>query len=211
MINSPTAQFRFPFLAIIGLLLLLSGCIGSRPSQPIAFLVLTPDPEKQNFSDADASPPLPVSTILIRRISIPTYLDRSEVTYFGTDGTIKTFPRYRWSEPLEKGISRSLRQHLLKYQSVGRVDTSEQRRASSGQDYRIWIDILELRPRADASLELTFFVEIEESATSLHEHFSRTKSYPNSWDPSRPQSILIALDQALQDLASALLPEHYFP
>ena len=89
------------FLA--GMLLLLAGCLSLQPKpDPTQFFLLTPAPASQGVS---AGP-----TIGLHRVTVPDYLDQSQLVRRVGPDQVEFLPMARWAEPLATQVTRDPRE-----------------------------------------------------------------------------------------------------
>jgi uncharacterized lipoprotein YmbA len=124
-------------LALFGtILMILSGCIGT--TKPSKFYVLSALPE----SEATAKGVSKESTMAIGigPITLPSYLDRSQIVSRISINELKLAEFNRWAEPLKENFFRVLAENLSVL--LNTVDVSiYPRRISTPVNYQVAIDV----------------------------------------------------------------------
>jgi hypothetical protein len=142
--------FAWMILAVIGMLFL--GCAGT--STPSNFYLLRPLPESDDsLATAQGKNSL---SVLVGPITLPAYLDRTQiVTLFGNNElTMDEFSR--WAEPLKDNFYRVLLENLSLLLNTPRIYAYD-RRGPAPAEFQIIIDITRFESDARGGAYLTAF------------------------------------------------------
>ncbi|MEM9226699.1 MAG: PqiC family protein [Verrucomicrobiota bacterium] len=105
-------------LCLLGLTgLLLAGCSIGGKSTPSRFYVLSPSEEVTPQASFEGAPP-PVG---VSRIMIPGYLDRPQMVTSVAPNELKYSEFNRWGEPLQQGITETMRRNLIVHLGTDKV------------------------------------------------------------------------------------------
>ena len=101
---------NFPrFIPLFGLLLLLAGCFGKSPSPD--FYLLEPLADTHAAAqNQDMQPPV----IALSPVSLPKYVDRTQIVQATGKNSYQLNESQRWAEPLSDNINRILAENLTR-------------------------------------------------------------------------------------------------
>ena len=104
------ACFRGTLLILIMLSVVLAGCVGTNPSQPARFYMLSPTNDTKTPAQANIGEGR--ITIGIGPVEIPEYLNRAQIVTRVSPTELKLAEFDRWAEPLNNNFSRVLAENL---------------------------------------------------------------------------------------------------
>ena len=118
--------------------LAFSGCVSS----PVTLVALPPPTGMQRADDVASGP-----TILLRRVTLPDYLDSFPVVLGRAEGALVVSKNAEWAERLSQGVARVLRDALSRRLGADRALISGDGRIP---DAELTIEFLSLDPLGDS-------------------------------------------------------------
>jgi uncharacterized lipoprotein YmbA len=178
--------------AIAAIALALSACASSPPT-----LVALPSATAPAAAPASGA----TTTVRLRRVQVPDYLDGLPVVTGRDDHVLVVADRTEWAERPAEGISRVLRDALAQRLGSGRVlIAGDGRRA----DADLTVELIALDPARDAlTLDARWSFACR---TSAQGHAGRTVVRVET-SAATPQAVAAATSEALSRLADALVAE----
>lgn len=131
---------------ILAATLLWSGCLLKRSPQARTYVL---DP--MAAADATTLRETPLSVVGVLKVTVPGWIDRSEVTGRGAGGEIVTDEFARWGEPIGRGIQRVLAENLAALLPDRRV-VAAPFAPSLVVHHRVEVTITEAARQADGSV-----------------------------------------------------------
>jgi uncharacterized protein len=143
------AEFLWVILAVLPMV--VAGCGTSKPSQLYLLRPLRAS-EVGVPTTADKVGP----SVLVGPVSLPAYLDRTQVVTLTGDHEVASDEFIRWAEPLQENFSRVLVENLSLLLNTPEVYAFD-RRDSTPMDYQIIIDVTRFDTVAQGDAYLTAF------------------------------------------------------
>jgi len=132
---------RQKHVAIIFLALALAGCLGGQ-SPPTSFYMLSPLNPPQ--AGTLAATPDGRIRIGLSTVTVPEYLNRSEIV-INLDNTVYQLADFsKWAEPLSDNLTRVLEENLTNLLHDDSIDIFLASDSSIPPDYRLEVDVLRL-------------------------------------------------------------------
>ncbi len=188
---------------VVALLLVPAACLGPR-ADPSSFFVLSPA-----AAAAEGAAPLAV-TVGVGPISLPGYLERSEIAIRETEHRLAYAATDRWAEPLGANLTRVFGRNLERLLRPDHL-AFHPWYASAGVEYGVAMDITRFEADGDGTsvtLEATWRVEVVGDGTVLR----RTSVIQEESEGSGTEASVAALSRALarlaQDVALAVRRAH---
>ena len=128
-------------IAIILLSLALAGCLGGQ-SPPTSFYMLSPlNPSQTGTLAATADGRIRIG---LSTVTVPEYLNRSEIV-INLDNTVYQLADFsKWAEPLSDNLTRVLEENLTNLLHDDSIDIFLASDSSILPDYRLEVDVLRL-------------------------------------------------------------------
>ena len=183
---------------LIGLTLLLAGCVGSTP--PAQFYLLEPLTVAQSVGSSVADKP----TLALAPVRIPHYLERAQLVTASGKNTYQLDEMNRWAESLDDNITRVMLQELTSLVPADVVLASSQR-AKQAQ-LRLLVTILEFHidPQGQAKLAAQWQVSRGEEVIVSRQSVFEIPA--NSHDAQvKVQALNQCLNQLNREMASVLV------
>jgi uncharacterized lipoprotein YmbA len=133
-------------LAAVGLCGALAGCASPTPT----YFTLAAMPGVAQSSRH-------ALTVELRRVSVPGYLDRSEIVHSTADYTVRSSDRERWGEPVSDMVDRVFTENLVQRLPGASVFT-ESGAISTRPDMVVEVDLLRLD--ADATGQVVLLAQV---------------------------------------------------
>ena len=192
---------KFGSLPLLALFLLLTAC-GST-IQPKYYL-LTPAGDNMAVGDQK---PLHIS---VGPVTLPAYLDRSQIVTRRGTTELKLADGYRWAEPLQKNFSAVLAENLRQqlHQAAIVVYPSGER---TNFDYRVTVDVIRFDTDATGDAVLIADWSIQDGKRQLVTSSKRTRYRVNISAASDYAGIVAALSDTVAQLSrdvAAAIPKH---
>ena len=150
-------------MILTAFVMILAGCAGT--SKPSNFYLLRALPESE-ISTTTAAGKDGLS-VLVGPITLPAYLDRSQiVTLFGNN-ELKMDEFSRWAEPLQDNFYRVLIENLSLLLNTPRIYAYD-RRGLTPSDFQIIIDVTRFDRVAGEDAHLTAFWTVEGKDSKRH-------------------------------------------
>ena len=132
---------RQKHVAIIFLALALAGCLGGQ-SPPTSFYMLSPlNPSQAGTLAATADGRIRIG---LSTVTVPEYLNRSEIV-INLDNTVYQLADFsKWAEPLSDNLTRVLEENLTNLLHDNSIDIFLASDSSILPDYRLEVDVLRL-------------------------------------------------------------------
>ena len=132
---------RQKHIAIIVLALALAGCLGGQ-SPPTSFYMLSPlNPSQTGTLAATADGRIRIG---LSTVTVPEYLNRSEIV-INLDNTVYQLADFsKWAEPLSDNLTRVLEENLTNLLHDDSIDIFLASDSSIPPDYRLEVDVLRL-------------------------------------------------------------------
>jgi uncharacterized lipoprotein YmbA len=132
---------RQKHVAIIFLALALAGCLGGQ-SPPTIFYMLSPlNPSQAGTLAATADGRIRIG---LSTVTVPEYLNRSEIV-INLDNTVYQLADFsKWAEPLSDNLTRVLEENLTNLLHDDSIDIFLASDSSILPDYRLEVDVLRL-------------------------------------------------------------------
>ena len=132
---------RQKHIAIIVLALALTGCLGGQ-SPPTSFYMLSPlNPSQTGTLAATADGRIRIG---LSTVTVPEYLNRSEIV-INLDNTVYQLADFsKWAEPLSDNLTRVLEENLTNLLHDDSIDIFLASDSSIRPDYRLEVDVLRL-------------------------------------------------------------------
>jgi uncharacterized lipoprotein YmbA len=108
---SSTRKLLWPFL----LLWIVAGCTGTSPPSTFYLLSAVPESDRSMELASGAAPP-----IVLGPVTLPAYLDRTQIVTRAGDSELHIDEFHRWGEPLKDAVYRVLQENLSVM--LGRAD-----------------------------------------------------------------------------------------
>ena len=136
-----TISHRQKHIAIIVLALALAGCLGGQ-SPPTSFYMLSPlNPSQTGTLAATADGRIRIG---LSTVTVPEYLNRSEIV-INLDNTVYQLADFsKWAEPLSDNLTRVLEENLTNLLHDDSIDIFLASDSSIPPDYRLEVDVLRL-------------------------------------------------------------------
>ena len=136
-----TILHRQKHIAIIVLALALTGCLGGQ-SPPTSFYMLSPlNPSQTGTLAATADGRIRIG---LSTVTVPEYLNRSEIV-INLDNTVYQLADFsKWAEPLSDNLTRVLEENLTNLLHDDSIDIFLASDSSIPPDYRLEVDVLRL-------------------------------------------------------------------
>ena len=136
-----TILHRQKHIAIIVLALALTGCLGGQ-SPPTSFYMLSPlNPSQTGTLAATADGRIRIG---LSTVTVPEYLNRSEIV-INLDNTVYQLADFsKWAEPLSDNLTRVLEENLTNLLHDDSIDIFLASDSSIRPDYRLEVDVLRL-------------------------------------------------------------------
>ena len=136
-----TILHRQKHIAIIVLALALTGCLGGQ-SPPTSFYMLSPlNPSQTGTLAATADGRIRIG---LSTVTVPEYLNRSEIV-INLDNTVYQLADFsKWAEPLSDNLTRVLEENLTNLLHDDSIDIFLASDSSILPDYRLEVDVLRL-------------------------------------------------------------------
>ena len=136
-----TILHRQKHIAIIVLALALAGCLGGQ-SPPTSFYMLSPlNPPQTGTLAATADGRIRIG---LSTVTVPEYLNRSEIV-INLDNTVYQLADFsKWAEPLSDNLTRVLEENLTNLLHDDSIDIFLASDSSILPDYRLEVDVLRL-------------------------------------------------------------------
>ena len=136
-----TMLHRQKHIAIIVLALGLAGCLGGQ-SPPTSFYMLSPlNPSQTGTLAATADGRIRIG---LSTVTVPEYLNRSEIV-INLDNTVYQLADFsKWAEPLSNNLARVLEENLTNLLHDDSIDIFLASDSSILPDYRLEVDVLRL-------------------------------------------------------------------
>jgi uncharacterized lipoprotein YmbA len=136
-----TILHRQKHIAIIVLALALAGCLGGQ-SPPTSFYMLSPlNPSQTGTLAATADGRIRIG---LSTVTVPEYLNRSEIV-INLDNTVYQLADFsKWAEPLSDNLTRVLEENLTNLLHDDSIDIFLASDSSILPDYRLEVDVLRL-------------------------------------------------------------------
>jgi len=136
-----TILHRQKHVAIIVLALALAGCLGGQ-SPPTSFYMLSPlNPSQTGTLAATADGRIRIG---LSTVTVPEYLNRSEIV-INLDNTVYQLADFsKWAEPLSDNLTRVLEENLTNLLHDNSIDIFLASDSSILPDYRLEVDVLRL-------------------------------------------------------------------
>ncbi len=128
------------------LLLLLAACVPAQ--RPINYYDLAPLPGAESGTERTAK-----LRVQVREVSLPPYLDRSQIVLRVSPNRYKLSDSHTWLEPLPAAVARVLAEDIGTRLGTTAVYTPSQM-VPYALDYLVDIDVFRLDPAADGTVEL---------------------------------------------------------
>ena len=145
-------QHRGAVFVVGAVLLLVIGCAGSSKPSSFYFLPILPESEAVGLKEGGVS-------IEVGPISVPTYLDTTQITTAGKDNRIYTDQFNRWAEPLKDSFQRVLTENLAILLKTVNVYMFPQRREVAA-DFQIEITVSRFYAQVDGTAVLTAYFTV---------------------------------------------------
>jgi len=184
---------RRPLLA--GTLLLLAGCLNLAPKpDPTQFFLLTAASQSQGTRVGP--------TIGIRRVTLPDYLDQSQlVTRVGPE-EVEFLPAARWAEPLATQMTRILANDIASAAGLAEVPVYPWVRNRT-PSFVVSVNVQRFeREGGSVLLEATY--RLEDSTGVIHRP-PRTSSITEATDSAGPAATVSAMSRALTRLSKEMV------
>lgn len=179
-------------LVVVPLLLFSAACLGPR-ADPSTFFVLSPA-----GVPSTGSAPL-AATVGIGPISLPGYLERSEIAIRETEHRLAYAATDRWAEPLRDNLTRVFGRNLVRLLQPDHL-AFHPWYASEGVEYGVAVDITRFEADGDGAsvtLEAAWRVEVVESGAVLR----RSSVIREESEGPGTEASVAALSRALARLA----------
>jgi len=136
-----TILHRQKHVAIIVLALALAGCLGGQ-SPPTSFYMISPlNPSQTGTLAATADGRIRIG---LSTVTVPEYLNRSEIV-INLDNTVYQLADFsKWAEPLSDNLTRVLEENLTNLLHDNSIDIYLASDSSILPDYRLEVDVLRL-------------------------------------------------------------------
>ena len=131
---------------------ILSGCAST--TQPSKFYVLSPSPQSEVPKKTTKS--YTGMPIIIGPITLPAYLNRSQIVTRTTENELNLAEYHRWAEPIKENIARVLMERLSILLDTNQIAIYP-RRTSSRSAYQITIDVTRFDAGPDNHVYLNVF------------------------------------------------------
>lgn len=186
------------FLA--GMLLLLAGCLSLQPKpDPTQFFLLTPAPSGKGVSGGP--------TIGLHRVTVPDYLDQSQLVKRVGPEQVEFLPMARWAEPLASQVTRVLANDLAAASGLSEVPVYPWVRART-PSFAVYVSVQRFEREAD-SVRLVVTYRLEDSTGAIHRG-PLVSSVTEVADSALPAATVSAMSRALarlgKEIVSGLAP-----
>jgi len=148
-LTSRGAELLWVLLALLPLV--VAGCGTSQPSQ---FYVLRPLPESER--SVPTTPDKVALAVLVGPVTLPAYLDRTQVVTLVGAHEVAADEFIRWAEPLHENFTRVLVENLSLLLNTPEVYAFGHL-GSTSVDYQIIIDVTRFDTNANGGADLTAF------------------------------------------------------
>ena len=136
-----TILHRQKHIAIIVLALALAGCLGGQ-SPPTSFYMLSPlNPSQTGTLAATADGRIRIG---LSTVTVPEYLNRSEIVINLNNTVYQLADFSKWAEPLSDNLTRVLEENLTNLLHDDSIDIFLASDSSIPPDYRLEVDVLRL-------------------------------------------------------------------
>lgn len=150
---------------------------------------------------APSAAPADAGTLLVERVRVPDWLDRSQLVVRGMDGRLELDERARWGEPLGRGLQRVMTENLASLLTARRV-VAAPAPPQSVIAVRLNLDFVEAARQADGELRVEVRWEFQDAdGKSLRRGLSTQQT--RSVKPGAAGTVA-ALNEALLTLATEL-------
>jgi uncharacterized lipoprotein YmbA len=144
--------------------IILTGCAGS--SKPSEFYLLRSLPASQNTVSTTQESGSP--SVLIGPVTLPAYLDRSQIVTLARNHQLILDEFTRWAEPLQDNFYRVLVENLSLLLNTPKVYAFD-RRGSMPTDFQIVIDVTRFDTTASENAYLTaFWTVVSKKNNNIH-------------------------------------------
>ena len=190
---------RLSLVLIIVVLMVLSACTGT--TRPSNFYVLSALPESETASEAARNENLAIG---IGPITLPIYLDRSQIVTRINRNELEMNEFNRWAEPLKENFFRVLAENLSVLLNTVDV-TIYPRRMLTPVDYQVGIDVTRYDVASDGkALLIAYWAVLGEGKKILVKKKSILSAKAASMDY---KDIVAAQNRALSDLSRSIASE----
>jgi uncharacterized lipoprotein YmbA len=197
MMKKDSTQLSLVLVSVV--LMVLSACTGI--SKPSKFYVLSALPESETTAEAVSNENLAIG---IGPITLPIYLDRSQIVTRISRNELEMNEFHRWAEPLKENFFRVLAENLSVLLET--VDVSiYPRRMLTPVDYQVGIDVTRYDVTSDGkALLIAYWAVMGEGQNILVKKKSILSAEAASMDY---KDIVAAQNQALSELSRAIASE----
>ncbi len=163
MITMKYRMTYFGSVILVVYLIILTGCAGS--SKPSEFYLLRSMSASQDTVPTASKNGSP--SVLIGPVTLPAYLDRSQIVTFAGNHKLVLDEFTRWAEPLQDNFYRVLVENLSLLLNTPKVYAFD-RRSSTPADFQIVIDVTRFDTTAGEDAYLTAFWTVIGKDGSAH-------------------------------------------
>lgn len=159
-------NYRVAYVGLVMLavsVILLNGCAGSsKPSEFYLLSSLSASQDSVPTASKNGSP-----SVLIGPVTLPAYLDRSQIVTLSGNHKLVLDEFTRWAEPLQDNFYRVLAENLSLLLNTPKVYAFD-RRGSTPADFQIVIDVTRFDTTAGENAYLTVFWTVIGKDDSAH-------------------------------------------
>ncbi|MGD9234517.1 MAG: PqiC family protein, partial [Desulfobacterales bacterium] len=158
--------YRVAYVGLVMLavsVILLNGCAGS--SKPSEFYLLHSLPASQDTGLTASESRSP--SVLIGPVTLPAYLDRSQIVTLAGNHKLVVNEFTRWAEPLQDNFYRVLVENLSMLLNTPKVYTFD-RHGSTSADFQIVINVTRFDTTAGKDAYLTAFWSVVSKEDRVH-------------------------------------------
>ena len=183
---------------LIGLTLLLVGCVGTTP--PAQFYLLEPLTVAETVGGSVADKP----TLALAPVRIPHYLERAQLVTASGKNTYQLDEMNRWAESLDDNITRVMLQELTSLVPADVVLASSQRAKQA--KLRLLVTILEFHIDPQGQAKLSAQWQVSRGEEVIVSRQSAFQIPANSHDAQiKVQALNQCLNQLNREMAAALV------
>jgi uncharacterized lipoprotein YmbA len=180
---------------LAGMFLLLAGCLSLQPKpDPTQFFLLTPAPASQSVSAAP--------TVGLHRVTIPDYLDQSQLVRRVGPDQVEFLSLARWAEPLASQITRVLANDLAAAAGLSEVPVYPWARNRT-PSFAAWVTVHQFERERDSVL-LVVTYRLEDSTGAIHRS-PRRSSLSEPAESISPAATVSAMNRALTRLSKEMV------
>jgi uncharacterized protein len=180
---------------LAGMLLLLAGCLSLQPKPDTTqFFLLTPAPPGQSVSAG--------STVGLHKVTLPDYLDQSQLVKRVGPEQVEFLPMARWAEPLASQVVRVLASDLAAAAGLAEVPVYPWVRSRT-PSFSVYVTVHRFEREGDSVL-LEASYRAEDSTGAVH-GAPRRSSITEPAESALPAATVAAMSRALAKLGKEMI------